>query len=109
MRDPRVLILDDALSSVDTQTEQAILKRLRGVMAARTSLVIAQRISTIRSADWIVVLDGGRVVDQGTHEDLIARGGLYADLYERELLREALEAEEPAGEPATGPPDGADR
>src|SRR5579859_8139159 len=108
MRDPRVLILDDALSSVDTQTEQAILKRLRGVMAARTSLVIAQRISTIRSADWIVVLDGGRVVDQGTHEDLIARGGLYADLYERELLREALEAEEPSGEPATGTPDGAD-
>ncbi|MHB8733318.1 MAG: ABC transporter ATP-binding protein [bacterium] len=115
MRDPRVLILDDALSSVDTQTEQAILKRLRAVMAARTSLVIAHRISTIRSADWIVVLDGGRVVDQGTHEDLITRGGLYADLYERELLREALEAEEPGGEPAAGPAsggpaaDGADR
>ena len=96
MRDPRVLILDDALSSVDTQTEQAILKGLRSVMAARTSLVIAHRISTIRAADWIVVLDGGRIVDQGTHEDLIVRSGLYADLYERELLREALEAEEPA-------------
>ncbi|HEV2281541.1 MAG TPA: ABC transporter ATP-binding protein [bacterium] len=112
MRDPRVLILDDALSSVDTQTEQAILRGLRGVMAARTSLVIAHRISTIRSADWIVVLDEGRVVDQGTHEDLIARGGLYAELYERELLREALEAEEPASmswPPAAGTTDGADR
>jgi ATP-binding cassette subfamily B protein len=99
MRNPRILILDDALSSVDTQTEQAILRGLRGVMAARTSIVIAHRISTIRAADWIVVLDAGRVVDQGTHEDLIARGGLYADLYERELLREALEAAEPADGP----------
>jgi len=108
MRDPRVLILDDALSSVDTQTEQAILKGLRGVMAARTSLLIAHRISTIRAADRIVVLDAGRVVDQGTHEELIGRGGLYADLYERELLREALEATEPAGDaaPASGGPDG---
>ena len=112
MRNPRILILDDALSSVDTQTEQAILRGLRDVMAARTSLVIAHRISTIRAADWIVVLDGGRVADQGTHDDLIARGGLYATLYERELLREALEAAEgplegaePAGEarpPAPG-------
>jgi ATP-binding cassette, subfamily B, multidrug efflux pump len=110
MRDPRVLILDDALSSVDTQTEQAILKGLRGVMAARTSLIIAHRISTIRAADRIVVLDGGRVVDQGTHEELIARGGLYADLYERELLREALEAAELPGEaaPASGQDGAAD-
>ena len=102
MRDPRILILDDALSSVDTQTEQAILRGLRGVMAERTSLIIAHRISTIRAADWIVVLEGGRVADQGTHDDLIGRGGLYADLYERELLREALEAVDPASEPAAG-------
>jgi len=95
MRDPRILILDDALSSVDTQTEQAVLARLKGVMAARTSLLIAHRISTIRAADSIVVLDAGRVVDQGTHEELIGRGGRYADLYERELLREALEAADP--------------
>lgn len=106
MRDPRVLILDDALSSVDTQTEQAILQGLRGMMAGRTGLVIAHRISTIRAADWIVVLDGGRVVDQGTHDGLIGRGGLYADLYERELLREALEAAEPAGEPEGPAADG---
>jgi ATP-binding cassette subfamily B protein len=103
MRDPRILILDDALSSVDTQTEQAILKGLRAVMAARTSIVIAHRISTIRAADWIVVLDGGRLVDQGTHDDLIGRGGLYADLYERELLREALEAAETAAAGAEPP------
>jgi ATP-binding cassette subfamily B multidrug efflux pump len=102
-RDPRVLILDDALSSVDTQTERAILQGLRDVMASRTSLVIAHRISTLRSADWIVVLDHGRVADQGTHEELVARGGLYADLYERELLREALEAHDADGVPAAAP------
>lgn len=106
VRDPRVLILDDALSSVDTQTEQAILQGLREMMAGRTGFVIAHRISTIRAADWIVVLDGGRVVDQGTHDGLIGRGGLYADLYERELLREALEAAEPAGEPEGPAADG---
>ncbi|HEV2358553.1 MAG TPA: ABC transporter ATP-binding protein [bacterium] len=104
VRDPRVLILDDALSSVDTQTEQAILRHLREVMTTRTSIVIAHRISTIRGADRIVVLDAGRVVDQGTHQELVARGGLYADLYERELLREALEAADPD---ETGPGDAA--
>ncbi len=100
MRDPRILILDDALSSVDTHTEQQILGRLRAVTASRTSLLISHRISTVRDADWIVVLDGGRIAEQGTHQDLLARGGLYADLYEKQLLREALEAEDaPEGEP----------
>jgi ATP-binding cassette, subfamily B, multidrug efflux pump len=103
MRDPRIIILDDALSSVDTQTEQAILKGLRTVLASRTSIVIAHRISTIRAADRIIVLEDGRVADQGTHDELIGRGGLYAALYERELLREALEAAEPA--PAGADPD----
>lgn len=93
-RDPQILILDDALSSVDTQTEEEILRGLRGVMASRTSIIISHRISTIRDADWIVVLDDGRIAEQGTHETLLHRGGLYADLHEKQLLREALEAEE---------------
>lgn len=99
IRDPRILILDDALSSVDTRTEAEILRRLGRVLASRTSILISHRVSTIRDADWIVVLDAGRVVDQGTHEELLARGGLYATLYEKQLLRDALEAEEPSGEP----------
>jgi ATP-binding cassette subfamily B protein len=99
IRDPRILILDDALSSVDTHTEAEILRRLGGIVASRTSVLISHRISTLRGADWIVVLDAGRIVDQGTHEELLARGGLYASLYEKQLLRDVLEAEEPAAEP----------
>ncbi len=101
IRDPRILILDDTLSSVDTHTEAEILRRLGRIVASRTGILISHRISTIRDADRIVVLDAGRIVDQGTHEELLARGGLYADLYEKQLLRDALEAEEPPAEPAT--------
>lgn len=97
-RDPAILILDDALSSVDTRTEEEILKGLRRFAAGRTSLIISHRISTVRGADLIVVLDGGRVAETGTHEELLAAGGLYADLYQKQLLREALEADE--AEPA---------
>ena len=93
MKNPRILLLDDALSSVDTHTEEEILRRLRGVMTQRTSLIISHRISTVRDADVIVVLDGGRIVDQGTHEELIMRGGLYASMYRRQLLSEELEVE----------------
>ncbi|MDQ7844147.1 MAG: ABC transporter ATP-binding protein [Armatimonadota bacterium] len=89
-RDPRILILDDALSSVDTHTEEEILTRLREVMATRTAILISHRISTVRHADLIVVLDGGRIVEQGRHDELLARGGLYADLYQRQLLEEEL-------------------
>jgi ATP-binding cassette subfamily B protein len=92
MRQPRILILDDALSSVDTYTEEKILAQLRGVMRERTSLIVSHRISTVRDADLICVLDEGHVVERGTHEELLARGGEYAALYERQLLEEELAA-----------------
>ena len=92
LTDPRVLILDDALSAVDTHTEDAILSRLRTVMRQRTAIVVAHRISTVRDADLILVLDDGRVVERGTHDELVARGGLYAGLHRKQLLERELEA-----------------
>ena len=92
LRQPKILILDDALSSVDTYTEEKILGRLRGVMRDRTSLIISHRISTVRDADLICVLDDGRIVERGTHSELLALRGEYADLYERQLLEEELAA-----------------
>jgi ATP-binding cassette subfamily B protein len=90
--DPRILILDDALSAVDTYTEEEILSRLREVMKARTAIIISHRISTVRDADRIVVLDGGRVVEKGTHAELVRHGGVYAELYKKQLLEEELAA-----------------
>jgi ATP-binding cassette, subfamily B, multidrug efflux pump len=90
--DPRILILDDALSAVDTATEAAILQQLRGVRQSRTCLIVAHRISTVRDADEILVLDHGRIVERGTHDTLVAHGGVYADLHRRQLLEEEIAA-----------------
>jgi ATP-binding cassette subfamily B multidrug efflux pump len=91
IRDPRILILDDSLSAVDTQTEERILTRLRGMMHGRTTILIAHRTSTVRDADQIVVLKDGGIQERGTHDELLARGGYYADLYQKQLLEEELE------------------
>jgi len=93
LRQPRILVLDDSLSSVDTDTEERILRRLRDVMRQRTTILIAHRISTVKGADQIVVMREGQVVERGTHEELLALGGYYADLYQKQLLEEELERE----------------
>ena len=91
--DPRILILDDALSAVDTYTEEEILSRLRGVMRQRTSIIVSHRISTVRDADLILVIEDGRIVERGTHDDLVRKtGGLYAELHKKQLLEEELAA-----------------
>jgi len=90
IRNPRILILDDALSSVDTHTEDKILKHLRDVMRGRTTIFISHRVSTVRNADRIAVLHGGRIVELGTHDELLALNGYYCDLYNKQLLEEEL-------------------
>jgi ATP-binding cassette, subfamily B, multidrug efflux pump len=92
LRDPRILILDDALASVDTATEERILTELAGVMRGRTTILISHRVSTIRNADRIFVIEHGELVAEGSHGELLERGGYYADLYEKQLLEEELEA-----------------
>jgi ATP-binding cassette, subfamily B, multidrug efflux pump len=90
IRNPRILILDDALSSVDTHTEDKILNHLREVMQGRTTIFISHRVSTVRNADRIAVLHGGRIVELGTHDELLALNGYYSDLYNKQLLEEEL-------------------
>jgi ATP-binding cassette, subfamily B, multidrug efflux pump len=90
--DPRILVLDDALSAVDTATEERILRGLGSVMQGRTSIIVSHRVSTVRGADQILVLDAGRIVERGTHEELVRHGGFYAELYRKQLLEEELAA-----------------
>jgi ATP-binding cassette subfamily B protein len=108
-RRPRLVLLDDALSAVDTHTEAQILRGLRSALAGRTAVIASHRISAVRDASWIIVLDGGRVVEQGTHDVLIAAGGRYTSLLRRQQLEESIEESdagaddgtEAAGEPAS--------
>jgi ATP-binding cassette subfamily B protein len=92
-KDPKILILDDSLSAVDTKTEEKILEGLKQVMKNRTSIIIAHRISTLKEADEIIVLDEGKIVEKGSHEKLIALHGLYNSIYQKQLLEEKLENE----------------
>jgi ATP-binding cassette subfamily B multidrug efflux pump len=96
-QDPPVFVLDDALSAVDAHTEARILAALRGALTGRTSIIVSHRLAAVRDADWILVLDEGRVVEEGVHADLIARGGRYWELLRRQQLEEELEEESVGG------------
>ena len=91
--DPEILILDDSVSAVDTDTEEKILQHLRETRKGKTNIIIAHRISTIQDADKIIVIDEGRLAEEGSHEELLAQGGIYADMYNRQLL-EKMKKEE---------------
>jgi ATP-binding cassette subfamily B protein len=92
-RKPKILVLDDSLSSVDTATEERILNGLQGLMRDRTTILVSHRVSTVKNADQIVVLRNGRIIERGTHDELLALGGYYADLYQKQLLEAELERE----------------
>lgn len=89
--DPKILILDDSFSAVDTNTEEEILKRIKEFMKLRTTIIISHRISTVKDADQIIVLSEGKIAEQGTHDELVQLGGIYADLHQKQLLEKELE------------------
>jgi len=93
-RDARILVLDDALSAVDTHTEHEILEQLRSVLAGRTSVIVSHRVTAVMHADSILVVDDGRVVEEVTHDELLKRGGTYAMLQRRQLLSEEVEGDD---------------
>ncbi len=90
-QDPPIFVLDDALSAVDAQTEARILAGLRSALSGRTSIIVSHRLAAVRDADWILVLDGGRIVEQGVHAELLAAGGRYWELLRRQQMEEELE------------------
>jgi ATP-binding cassette subfamily B protein len=90
-QDPPIFVLDDGLSAVDAHTEARILRGLRSALAGRTSIVVSHRLAAVRDADWILVLDHGRIVEEGTHADLLAAGGRYWELLRRQQMEEELE------------------
>ncbi len=90
VREPHILLLDDSLSAVDTQTEEKILRALREIRKGRTVLIVSHRVSSVKDADHIVVLDEGRIVERGTHDALIVKNGYYADLYRRQTIEEEI-------------------
>ncbi|HEX2121743.1 MAG TPA: ABC transporter ATP-binding protein, partial [Thermoanaerobaculia bacterium] len=91
VREPLILILDDSLSAVDTHTEEQILNALRSIRKGRTVLIVSHRVSSVKDADHIIVIDEGRIVERGTHETLVEKGGYYADLYRRQTIEAELE------------------
>jgi ATP-binding cassette subfamily B protein len=93
LKQPRILIFDDCLSAVDTETESVILGNLQRIMRNKTSIIVSHRVSTVRDADLILVLDQGKVVERGQHEDLVEAGGLYAEL-NRNQQRRSSESED---------------
>ena len=91
LADPRIFVLDEATSSVDTQTEQIIQQAIQKVLSGRTSFIIAHRLSTVRTADRILVIDGGRILESGSHQELMAKKGRYYELYRNQFRRERLD------------------
>ena len=87
----KILILDDSLSAVDTHTEEEILNELKKIMKDRTSLIISHRISTIQNANKIIVLENAEIIEEGTHEELIRKGGIYNNIYQKQLLEEEIQ------------------